>query len=101
MKVSDPAVFRTGIFEPECFQILVHLEHIMLLAGMGAYDVAPLDVILHALAQYPGLTPEDEPVFVEIVEMAVEPPPIRGDAEDSRTGDLAPIGPIARLKHLL
>ena len=52
----------------------VHLQHVVLLAGVRADHVAPLDVVLHALAQYPGLTPEDEPALVEIVEMArVEP----------------------------
>src|SRR5438477_2749734 len=58
------------VLEPEGLQVLVDLQDVVLVAGVGADDIPRLHVVLGILAEDPRLAPEHEPVLVEVVVMA-------------------------------
>src|SRR5690349_205515 len=96
--MSDASSRRARIFEPEGFKVLVDFQDVMLVAGAGADDIAGLDVEVFALGPDLRLAGEDQPVFVEVVVVAIEAARVAGDAKDAGAGHLAPLGSVAGLQ---
>ena len=98
MQMAGAAALRTGVLEPEGFEVLVDFQHIMLVAGAGADDVAGFDIEVLTLGADLCLAGEHEPIFVEVVVMPVETAALAANAEDAGAGDLAPFGTVAGLQ---
>jgi hypothetical protein len=73
----------------------------VLVPGARADDVAALDVVFLALAANLGLAPEDQPVLVAVVVVAVEAPALARHSEDTGTGDRRSIRAVAGVHRFL
>lgn len=100
VQVPHAATRGTRLLKPEGFQVFIDFQYVVLVSRAGADYIARLDIVLPAFAQDLGLTSEDEPVLMEVVEMAVERTSLSRDSEDSGACDLAPVGAIARMERL-
>ena len=97
VEVAGASALGRGVFEVEGFEILIDFCAVVLVAGSGADDVTRLDVVFDSLGDHLGLAFENEPVFVAVVVVAVEPTAFGRNAEDAGTCDLALVRAIAGL----
>jgi hypothetical protein len=70
--MTGSAARRVASLHEETFQVLVHLEDVMRVTGLGDYDVSSLYVVRHAVRQNLGFSSMDQPDLVIVVMMAVE-----------------------------
>ncbi len=89
VQVPRPAPRMPG-FDEEPFEILVDLEEIMRIAGLGDHYVSGLDVVFRSFAKDFCLSFRDQPKFVVIVMVTIETTAVTGNAKPTNSREVKP-----------
>jgi hypothetical protein len=85
VQVTSAVTGLRAVLEIKRLEFVVHFDYVVLIASLGTDDIARFYIVFDALGNDFRPALEDEPIFMAIVEMAIErAAAVSRNAEDAR-----------------